>query len=73
MLKHLAARMAATFTAAAVPNVLIGQALNVSAWRAAIMSGGVAVLAVGQALAVAYKDGKLTAAEVEEAFQTGDN
>lgn len=73
MLKQTATRLAATFTAAAVPNVLIGQTLDVSAWRAAIMAGGVAVLGVVQALAVSYRDGKLTAAEVEEAFQTGDN
>lgn len=68
MLKTVSTRLLATFVAAAVPNVLIGSLVDVDVWKAAVMSGAVAVLGVAQALAVAYKDGKLTAAEIDSAF-----
>lgn len=68
MASILAKRLTATFVAAAVPNVLIGSLVDVEVWKAAVMAGAVAVLGVAQSLAVAYKDGKLTAAEVDEAF-----
>lgn len=65
----LAKRLAATFVAAAVPNILAGSLLvDVAVWKAAVMSGAVATLGIVQSLAVAYKDGKLTAAEIEQAF-----
>jgi len=68
MLKTVATRLLATFVAAAVPNILIGSLVDVDVWKAAVMSGAVAALGVAQALAVAYKDGKLTAAEIDSAF-----
>jgi hypothetical protein len=69
MITILVKRLAATFVAAAVPNILAGSLLvDVAVWKAAVMSGAVATLAIVQSLAVAYKDGKLTAAEIEQAF-----
>jgi hypothetical protein len=65
----IAKRLAATFVSAAVPSILAGSLLvDVAVWKAAVMAGAVATLNVVQSLAVAYKDGKLTAAEVESAF-----
>jgi len=65
----LAKRLSAKFIAAAIPNVLAGSLIvDVAIWKAAVMAGAVATLATIQALAVAYKDGKLTAAEIEQAF-----
>lgn len=68
MASTVAKRLIATFVAASVPNVLVGSLVDVEVWKAAVMSGAVAVLGVLQALAVAYKDGKLTKSEVDEAF-----
>ena len=68
--KQICTRLLATFVAAGIPNVLAGMVVEVEVWKAAVMSGAVAVLGVVQVLAVAYKaDGKLTAAEIEEAFK----
>lgn len=66
--KNLGARLGSVFVATAVPNVGVGAALGVDVWKSAVMSGVIAVLAVVQKLAAAYRDGKLTAAEVDEAF-----
>lgn len=70
MYKQIATRLAATFVAAGIPNVLAGIVVDVEVWKAAVMSGAVAVLGVVQVLAAAYRaDGKLTADEIEEAFK----
>lgn len=70
MYKQIATRLFATFIAAGIPNVLAGMVVEVEVWKAAVMSGAVAVLGVVQVLAAAYRaDGKLTAAEIEEAFK----
>lgn len=67
--KKLALRLGSVFVASAVPNVLVGTALDISAWKSVVMAGGVSVLNVVYHLAIAFKqDGKLTAAEVEAAF-----
>lgn len=68
MARKLGAQLVATFIAAAVPNITIGQVFDVAAIHAALMSGGVAVLGVVQALAIAYRDGELTADEISDAF-----
>lgn len=62
-------RLVASFVAAAIPNVLVGTLVNVDLWQSAVMSGAIAVLTIVQALAVGYKDGKLTAEEIEQAFK----
>lgn len=67
--KKLALRLGSVFVASAVPNVLVGTALDISAWKSVVMAGGVAVLNVVYNLAIAFKgDGKLTKDEVEAAF-----
>jgi hypothetical protein len=62
-------RLVASFVAAAIPNVLVGTLVDVALWQSAVMSGAIAVLTIVQALAVGYKDGKLTAEEIEQAFK----
>lgn len=62
-------RLVASFVAAAIPNVLVGTLVNVDLWQSAVMSGAIAVLTIVQALAIGYKDGKLTAEEIEQAFK----
>jgi hypothetical protein len=69
MIESIVKRLVATGVAAAIPNVTAGVVLDVEVWKAAVMSGAVAVLGVVQMLAVAYKDGDLTVAEIEEAFK----
>lgn len=68
MVKTVVTRLVATFVAASIPNVVVGTVLNVELWKAALMSGAVAVLGVAQSLAESYSDGKLTADEIEDAF-----
>jgi hypothetical protein len=66
---NLAVRLASVFVSSAVPNVLVGAALGVDAWKSAVMAGGVATLTVIYALATAFKkDGSLDLAEIEKAF-----
>lgn len=70
--RQLLARMGAVFAAAAIPNVGVGAALGVDAWRSALMAGAIAVLEVLRRIAEAYRaDGKLTADELEDAV-TGE-
>ena len=69
MLKTVVTRLAATFVAASIPNVVVGTVLDVELWKAALMSGAVAVLGVVQSLAESYSDGKLTVDEIEDAFK----
>jgi len=49
--------------------VLVGTLVDVALWQSAVMSCAIAVLTIVQALAVGYKDGKLTAEEIEQAFK----
>ncbi len=67
-MREVLTRLGAVFAATAVPNLGVGAALDIAAWKSATMAGVVAVLAVLQRLAAAYRDGKLTAAEVDDAF-----
>ena len=41
MMKKTLTRLLAVFVAAAIPNVLVGQLVDVDVWRAAIMSGAI--------------------------------
>jgi len=70
-LKDIGKRIVATFAAAAIPNIAVGSVIEVSAFKAAVMAGAVAVIGVVEALARAYKDGTLTNAEIDEAFAEG--
>lgn len=64
-------RLASVFVASAVPNIVIGAALDVSVWKSALMAGGVATLTLIYAIAAAYKqDGDLTEAEWQEILTT---
>lgn len=70
---NLVVRLGSVFVASAIPNVLVGTALDISAWKSIVMAGGVAVLNVVYGLAKAFKDdGKLTKAEVEAAFSAAE-
>ena len=67
--KEIAIRLAGVFLASAIPNVGVGAMVDVTVWKAALMSGGMAVLAVVQQLAVAIRaDGKITDSEMDEIF-----
>lgn len=68
MVKTVVTRLVATFVATSIPNVVVGTVLDVELWKAALMSGAVAVLGVVQSLAESYSDGRLTADEIEDAF-----
>lgn len=67
-IKAIGTRLVSVFVATAVPNIGVGAAIGVDVWRSSVMAGAIAVLAVVQKLAAAYKDGKLTDAEVADAF-----
>lgn len=69
MWKQLATRLVSVFVASGVPNVAVGVALDVAVWKSTLMSGVIAVLAVVQKVANAYRnDGVLTQQEIDEAF-----
>ena len=68
-LKDISIRLLGVFLASAIPNVGVGAAIDVSLWKAMLMSGGMAVLAVVQQLANAWrKDGKLSDDELDQIF-----
>lgn len=69
MLKTVAIRLISVFVATAIPNIGVGAAIGVDVWRASVMSGAIACLAVVQSLAKAYRDGTLTQEEIDEAFK----
>lgn len=72
MIQKTVKRLLAVFVAAAIPNVLVGQMVNVDVWQAAIMSGAIAVLGVVQQLAVTYRnDGELTDDDLNAAIEKG--
>jgi hypothetical protein len=72
MIKKTFLRLVSVFVAAAIPNVLVGQMVDVDVWQAAVMSGAIAVLGVVQQLAVTYKnDGELTADDLDDAITKG--
>jgi len=68
-LKPLTLRLVSVFVASAIPNVAVGSTIGVEVWKSATMSGSIAVLAVVQKLAQAYKDGNLSEEDIEEAFE----
>jgi len=67
--KDIAIRLLGVFLASAIPNVGVGAAIDVSMWKAMLMSGGMAVLAIVQQLANAWRaDGKLSEDELDAIF-----
>jgi len=56
MTKQIITRLVAVFVAAAIPNALIGQAIDVSVVQAMTLAGGMSVLAVVKKLAADYRD-----------------
>ena len=72
MIKKTLTRLLAVFVAAAIPNVLVGQLVDVDVWRAATMSGAIAVLEIVRKLAVVYRnDGEVTEDDVDAAISKG--
>lgn len=71
MIKTILIRLSSVFVATAIPNIGVGAAVGVEVWRASVMSGAIACLAVVQSLAKAYRDGTLTQDEVDKAFGEG--
>ena len=71
MWQNLTTRLISVFVASAIPNVAVGTAVGVDLWQSTVMSGAIAVLAVIQRVAVAYRnDGVLTQDEIDEAFRS---
>lgn len=71
MWQNLTTRLISVFVASAIPNVAVGAAVGVDLWQSTVMSGAIAVLAVIQRVAVAYRnDGVLTQDEIDEAFRS---
>ena len=53
---------------------MVGRLVDVDVWKAAVMSGAIAVLGVVQQLAVTYKnDGELTEDDLGDAINKGAN
>ena len=72
-LKSAIVRLASVFITSAVPVIGVGSVFGVSPLVSAAQAGGLSVLRVVSALAVAYKkDGKLDATEYEAAFDVAD-
>ena len=72
MIEKTVKRLVAVGVAAAIPNILVGQLVDVDVWKAAVMSGAIAVLGVVQQLAVTYKnDGELTEDDLDDAINKG--
>ncbi len=72
-LKSAIIRLASVFVTSAVPVIGVGSVLGVSPLISAAQAGGLAVLRVVSALAVAYKkDGKLDESEYNSAFGEAD-
>ena len=67
-MKNLSTRLISVFAGAAIPNVTVGTVIGVEVWKAAVMAGVVAVLAVLQKLAASMADGVLTFDEIDDAF-----
>ena len=69
MTKQIITRLVAVFVAAAIPNALIGQAIDVSVVQAMTLAGGMSVLAVVQKLAADYRDtGKISQEDLDDAI-----
>jgi len=63
-------RLAALFVSTAIPNIVAGTVMDVDVWKAAVMAGVISVAGVVKSLADSYRDGKLTAAEIDQAFDS---
>lgn len=66
--KIIGLRTLSAFVLAATSNIGLGALIDVAVWKSAAMAGVAAVLTILNKLARAYKDGQLTAEEIESAF-----
>jgi len=66
--KVIGLRTLSAFVLAATSNIGLGTLIDVAVWKSAAMAGVAAVLTIANKLARAYKDGKLTADEIESVF-----
>lgn len=66
--KVIGLRTLSAFVLAATSNIGLGALIDVAVWKSAAMAGVAAVLTIANKLARAYKDGKLTADEIESVF-----
>lgn len=64
-------RLAAAFAYAFSGYLVAAAVLDVTAWKAAVMSGAFVVLDIVRKLAASYADGKLTFKEINDAFKRG--
>lgn len=72
MTRQLVTRLAAVFVAAAIPNILVGQLIDVAVWQSATLAGAMSLLSSVQQLAVAYRDkGKLDQDDIDHAIEAG--
>lgn len=72
-LKSAVIRLASVFVTSAVPVIGVGSIFGVSPLISAAQAGGLSVLRVVSALAIAYKtDGKLDEAEYDAAFDSAN-
>lgn len=69
-MKTIVKRLVALFVATAIPNVVAGTLMDVDLWKSAVMSGAISVAGVVKSLATSYRDGKLTDAEIDQAFDS---
>lgn len=70
--RTILARLGAAFVYAASGYLVAAAVLDVTAWKAAVMSGAFVVLEVVRKLAGSYADGKLTFKEINDAFRRVD-
>jgi hypothetical protein len=71
--KSAVIRLASVFVTSAVPVIGVGSIFGVSPLISAAQAGGLSVLRVVSALAIAYKtDGKLDEAEYDAAFDSAN-
>ena len=71
VLRDVFIRLAAAFAYAFSGYLVAVPVLDVTAWKAAVMSGGFVVLDIVRKLAGSYVDGKLTFKEINDAFKRG--
>ena len=71
--KMLIGRVVATFAASGLSVVGAGSLFGIEVWKSIALAGGLGVATVVEALSRAYlSDGKLTTAEINEAFAKVD-
>lgn len=69
--REIIIRLLAAFVYAFSGYIVAAAVLDVTAWKAAVMSAGFVILDIVRKLAGSYADGKLTFKEINEAFKRG--